>query len=65
MRRSLTLKTERLAELTTVELSVVNGGATADCVDPSGPCMHTYRYDCFISRLMAPCPTEPTFVCVD
>jgi hypothetical protein len=63
MRRSLVLKKESLAELTTVELAVVNGGATADCVDPSGPCMYTYRYDCLLSRVMAHCPTDPTVVC--
>lgn len=65
MRRTLVLKKERLAELSTAELAVVNGGATDPCIDPSGPCVYTYRYDCFLSRLMAPCPTEPTIVCVD
>ncbi len=70
MRRSLVLKKERLAELSTVELTVVNGGASAtcpilsgDCAGVSGPCMATYRYDCILSNVMANCPTQPTFLC--
>ena len=65
MRRSLVLKTERLTELSTVEMRAVAGGATTDCQHVSDVCIRTYDVLCFLSRAMAPCPTEPTFVCVE
>lgn len=64
MRRTLRLTKETLSELGPQELSAVVGGQTGECIDPpTDVCVETYRAACLVSRLMYPCPTEPTFVC--
>lgn len=66
MRRTLALKKESLAELSPADLLAVAGAGqqSEECIDPpSGPCIQSVRVDCLISRMMYPCPTDPTMVC--
>lgn len=59
MRRTLVLKKETLAELTTVELGAVNGGqATPNCPPPPTSYCASMRLTCLvgdISAAMEPC----------
>lgn len=68
MRRTLVLKTERLAELTPQEMRGLAAAGPAvptrdDCHHVSDVCIQSYDALCLISRAMYPCPTQPTFVC--